>query len=300
MQTNISVDLGGTNVRCALVDENGTILSIVKGSSNPEKGAQAIVDKIESLIKQLDNYEQANAIGIVVPGLIDQEKGIITAANNLPKLIDYPLKKQLEQDLGKPVILANDVKAAAYGEAISGAGKDDAIVYYISISTGIGGAAVIDQKLLSGFHGFAGEVGNVIVDPHYEAIGIMNAGAAEVLGSGTAITRIGKEKLGQQIEHAGTVFDLDKKKKKEAQEIVEQMTDHLSTLLSTIALVIDPSIIILGGGVMKGKDVFLEALDQKFHAKIFDAMRDIRIEEAQLEEPGIVGAAMLAQQSVSH
>ena len=176
MQTNISVDLGGTNVRCALVDENGTILSIVKGSSNPEKGAQAIVDKIESLIKQLDNYEQANAIGIVVPGLIDQEKGIITAANNLPKLIDYPLKKQLEQDLGKPVILANDVKAAAYGEAISGAGKEHAIVYYISISTGIGGATVIDQKLLSGFHGFAGEVGNVIVDPHYEAIGIMNAG----------------------------------------------------------------------------------------------------------------------------
>lgn len=300
MQTNISVDLGGTNVRCALVDENGTILSIVKGSSNPEKGAQAIVDKIESLIKQLDNYEQANAIGIVVPGLIDQEKGIITAANNLPKLIDYPLKKQLEQDLGKPVILANDVKAAAYGEAISGARKDDAIVYYISISTGIGGAAVIDQKLLSGFHGFAGEVGNVIVDPHYEAIGIMNAGATEVLGSGTAITRIGKEKLGQQIEHAGTVFDLAKQNQKEAQEIVEQMTDHLSTLLSTIALVIDPSIIILGGGVMKGKDVFLEALDQKFHAKIFDAMRDIRIEEAQLEEPGIVGAAMLAQQSVSH
>ncbi|WP_354096417.1 ROK family protein [Dubosiella newyorkensis] len=276
------------------------MLSIVKGSSNPEKGAQAIVDKIESLIKQLDNYEQANAIGIVVPGLIDQEKGIITAANNLPKLIDYPLKKQLEQDLGKPVILANDVKAAAYGEAISGAGKDDAIVYYISISTGIGGAAVIDQKLLSGFHGFAGEVGNVIVDPHYEAIGIMNAGAAEALGSGTAITRIGKEKLGQQIEHAGTVFDLAKQNQKEAQEIVEQMTDHLSTLLSTIALVIDPSIIILGGGVMKGKDVFLEALDQKFHAKIFDAMRDIRIEEAQLEEPGIVGAAMLAQQSVSH
>ncbi len=300
MQTNISVDLGGTNVRCALVDENGTILSIVKGSSNPEKGAQAIVDKIESLIKQLDNYEQANAIGIVVPGLIDQEKGIITAANNLPKLIDYPLKKQLEQDLGKPVILANDVKAAAYGEAISGAGKDDAIVYYISISTGIGGATVIDQKLLSGFHGFAGEVGNVIVDPHYEAIGIMNAGAAEALGSGTAITRIGKEKLGQQIEHAGNVFDLAKQNQKEAQEIVGQMTDHLSTLLSTIALVIDPSIIILGGGVMKGKDVFLEALDQKFHAKIFDAMRDIRIEEAQLEEPGIVGATMLAQQSVSH
>lgn len=235
MQTNISVDLGGTNVRCALVDENGTILSIVKGSSNPEKGAQAIVDKIESLIKQLDNYEQANAI-----------------------------------------------------------------VYYISISTGIGGDAVIDQKLLSGFHGFAGEVGNVIVDPHYEAIGIMNAGAAEALGSGTAITRIGKEKLGQQIEHAGNVFDLAKQNQKEAQEIVGQMTDHLSTLLSTIALVIDPSIIILGGGVMKGKDVFLEALDQKFHAKIFDAMRDIRIEEAQLEEPGIVGAAMLAQQSVSH
>lgn len=263
MQTNISVDLGGTNVRCALVDENGTILSIVKGSSNPEKGAQAIVDKIESLIKQLDNYEQANAIGIVVPGLIDQEKGIITAANNLPKLIDYPLKKQLEQDLGKPVILANDVKAAAYGEAISGAGKEHAIVYYISISTGIGGAA-------------------------------------EALGSGTAIIRIGKEKLGQQIEHAGNVFDLAKQNQKEAQEIVEQMTDHLSTLLSTIALVIDPSIIILGGGVMKGKDVFLEALDQKFHAKIFDAMRDIRIEEAQLEEPGIVGAAMLAQQSVSH
>ena len=246
MQTNISVDLGGTNVRCALVDENGTILSIVKGSSNPEKGAQAIVDKIESLIKQLDNYEQANAIGIVVPGLIDQEKGIITAANNLPKLIDYPLKKQLEQDLGKPVILANDVKAAAYGEAISGAGKEHAIVYYISISTGIGGAAVIDQKLLSGFHGFAGEVGNVIVDPHYEAIGIMNAGAAEALGSGTAITRIGKEKLGQQIEHAGTVFDLAKQNQKEAQEIVDQMTDYLSTLLSTIALVIDPSIIILG------------------------------------------------------
>lgn len=295
MKKFIGIDLGGTNVRAALIREDGEVLCVNKSASNPEKGAEHVVEVITNLVLDLPDHDQAQAIGIAVPGLIDSQKGVITAANNLAKLVDYPLTSALSKRLqDKPVYLANDGKAAAIGEALAGAGKGKKIVYYVTISTGIGGAAVINGQLLMGRHGFAGEVGNMIVNQTDKAYGIMNKGAVESGASGTAVTRKGKEKISQDIQHAGEVFDLAKENDPNAMMIVEEMTDDLSNLLSSVSLVIDPDVIVLGGGVMKGKDVFFDQLEEKWKSKIFDAMTDTQLVCAQLDEPGIVGAAMYA------
>ena len=295
MKKFIGIDLGGTNVRTAMIDEEGKVLDVNKSASNPELGPEHVVDTIAALVKQLDHYEEAVSAGIAVPGLIDPEAGTITAANNLALLVDYPLTASLSQQLhGIPVYLANDGKAAAVGEALAGAGKGKSVVYYITVSTGIGGAAVIDGQVLMGRHGFAGEVGNMIVNQRDDKAGIMNKGAVETSASGTALTRKGQKRIDPSIQHAGQVFDLAMQKNEQAMQIVDEMTEDLSTLLSSVALVMDPDVIVLGGGVMKGKDVFFSDLKNKWQDKIFDAMKDTPLVEAGLDEPGIIGAAMYA------
>lgn len=295
MKKYVGIDLGGTNVRAALINAEGEVLALNKSASNPEKGAEHVVKVIVDLVRSLPNQEEAEAIGIAVPGLIDVEQGTIKAANNLSKLVDYPLTEKLSGELdGRRVVLANDGKAAAIGEALAGAGKGNESVYYVTISTGIGGAAVIQGKVLMGRHGFAGEVGNMIVNERDSQYGIMNKGAVESGASGTAVTRKGKERIDASIQHAGEVFERAAQHHEEALKIVDEMTDDLSNLLSAISLVIDPDVIVLGGGVMKGADVFMPALQEKWRGKLFEAMRDVELVLAKLDEPGIVGAAMYA------
>ena len=147
MKKYVGIDLGGTNVRAALIKRRRRSAALNKSASNPEKGAEHVVKVIVDLVRSLPNQEEAEAIGIAVPGLIDVEQGTIKAANNLSKLVDYPLTEKLSGELdGRRVVLANDGKAAAIGEALAGAGKGNESVYYVTISTGIGGAAVIQGK----------------------------------------------------------------------------------------------------------------------------------------------------------
>lgn len=293
MKKYIGVDLGGTNVRAAIVDENGTILSMKKEASEPDKGAKHVVAKMISLIESLDGYEQCEGIGMGIPGPIDTVKGSIIVSTNLPKLVGYPLASEMSKHFNKPVFMDNDVKVAALGEAVLGAGKGYPIVYYVTISTGIGGALVVDKKVISGQNGHAGEVGNICVDRSREKYNILNVGAVENEASGTAITRIGKEIFGESIAHAGDVFALARQGDTQALKIVDDMAYDLAMMFSTIAHVVDPHIFVVGGGVMQAKDVFFAKMEAYYRDMIHVGMQSVIFQEAQLQEPGIVGAAML-------
>lgn len=296
MKTYIGVDLGGTNIRAAKVDEDGNILQILKDSSEPDKGVNHVMNKMINLIESIDDYEECVGIGLGIPGPIDTINGKIIVSTNLPKLVGYPIAEHISKHFNKPVFMDNDVKVAALGEAVLGGGKGYPIVYYVTISTGIGGALVIDKNVISGQNGHAGEVGNISIDRNRKKYNVLNVGAVENEASGTAITRIGKETFGEQIENAGDVFALAKEGNEKAMEIVENMSYDLAMMFSTIAHIVDPHVFVVGGGVMKAKDVFFDKMEKYYRDMIHVGMQPVVFKEAQLDEPGIVGAAMLAME----
>ena len=293
MRKFIGVDLGGTNIRAAVVCEDGGILSMKKCESHPERGAEAVMETMTSLIESLEGYEECEGIGMGIPGPIDTVHGKIIVSTNLPKLIGYPIADYIQKHFKKPAYMDNDVKVAALGEAVLGGGKGYPIVYYVTISTGVGGALVIDKKVISGQNGHAGEIGNICIDRNREKYNILNVGAAENEASGTAITRKGREVFGDRISNAGDVFELARHRDQKGLKMLDDMSYDLAVMFSAIGHIIDPHVFVVGGGVMKGKDIFFENMEKYYRSMIHEGMQSVVFKEAELEEPGIIGAAML-------
>lgn len=299
MKYYIGIDLGGTNVRTLLVDEQGTSYSEVKGPTEADKGPDYVAEKIIKQIETLDltacgGLKNVEGIGIGVPGPVDTVHGVMVMATNLPGFENYPICEKLTAKFGLPAFIDNDANVAGLAEAVLGAGKGYPIVYYVTVSTGIGGALVVDGKLVSGGRGHAGEIGNIIVKPNGYKFGGLNPGAAEGETSGTAITRKGKAIFGDTVRHAGDVFELAAKGDAQAKAIADESIDLLSTMFADIAHVVDPYVFVVGGGVMKSKEYFMPQLEEAFNSKIHVGMRGhIKFLAPEIEDCGAIGAAML-------
>lgn len=300
MEYYIGIDLGGTNVRTLLVDENGKTYSEVKDSTNRENGPDFVFDKICSQINELDTtccggLNNIKGIGIGVPGPVDTKNGTMIMATNLPGFENYPICSKLSEKFNLPAFIDNDANVAGLAEALLGAGKKYASVYYVTVSTGIGGAFVVDGKLVSGGRGHAGEIGNIIVKENGYKHGGLNPGAAEGETSGTAIVRKGKDILGSDVvSHAGNVFELANSGNQKAQEIVDECIEELASMFANIAHTVDPHCFVVGGGVMKAKSYFYDKLVEKFNSKIHVGMQGyIPLLDTELEDCGAIGAAML-------
>lgn len=293
MKYYIGIDLGGTNVRVAKVSEHGEVMQIVKRPSLAQEGREAVVDNIIEMIASIENYSECSGIGLGVPGPVDTYNKVMKMATNLPGFEGFKITERIERHFNIPTYLDNDANVAGLAEAILGAGKGLPITYYVTISTGIGGALVVNNRLVSGANGYAGEIANIIIDRNRTKINHLNVGAVENEASGTAITRKGREVFGEQIEHAGDVFELARQGDEKALKIVDEAAYDLAQMFSIIAHVVDPHVFVLGGGVMAGKDVFLEKMMEYFKSLVHPQMRNVVFAEALLPDPGIVGAAML-------
>ncbi len=294
MKTYIGIDLGGTNVRCATVQPDGTVLQTVKGPSHAKEGADAIISNIVALVKQLQNWDEASGIGIAVPGPVSRDGNGMAMATNIPCLTKFPLRDTLQNELHLPCVLGNDADAAGLAEALVGAGKGLRTVVYITLSTGIGGAIIYNGQLLPGCHGYSMEVASMSVDGSRAHVNLPANGAIEDWASGTSVTRIGNEKMpGQNFVHAGQVFDLAEKNDPTAVGIAEQVTTDLAVMFGNLATTIDPDCFILGGGMMKSAGYFLPLVKEKYKQRVLPALVDTPFLLASLEEPGVVGAAML-------
>lgn len=294
MKTYIGVDLGGTNVRVAKVDENGNILQLVKQPTEVDKGREYVVEKIISMIESIEGYEDCAGIGMGVPGPVDTKNKVMILSTNLSGFKGFEFAKIISDHFKKPTFLDNDVNVAGMGEALLGAGKGKDIVYYVTISTGIGGALVVNEKVIAGKNGHAGEIANLVIDRNRNKVNYLNVGAVENEASGTAITKKGKAVFGENaIQHAGDVFDLARKGNEQALQLCDEVAYDLAMMFSQIAHVVDPEVFVLGGGVIKGKDVFFDKMESYYRDLIHQGMQTVEFVEAELEEPGIVGAAML-------
>ncbi len=288
MKEYIGIDLGGTHVRAGLVKEGSSIENLYQEDTDRKN----VLCQLAKLVGRLREGRSVSGIGIGVPGVVDQE-GRIHCISNLPVLENVMLKKELNRLTGLPVSVVNDCNAAALAEACAGAGKGYTSVYYVTVSTGIGGGFVYRGELMTGASGFVGEVGGMIVDRQQtESFRGLYPGAIEGLSGGDALAERGSRALGRSLAHAGEVFAAARRKEAWAVELTDRMAEDLAILFSGISFTINPDIFVLGGGCMQGADCFLEQMIKRYRKMTPEGLHSTVFAQAQLSEPGLVGAAM--------
>ncbi|KMM36913.1 ROK family protein [Guptibacillus hwajinpoensis] len=295
----IGVDLGGTNLRVGIVDQKGQMLNVKQIPTDAETGYESIIKRMIALIKDVKKAYSAVSIGIGSPGPLNPFDGIVVAPPNLPGWKDVPITSIVQEELNIPTFLVNDADAAALGEALFGAGKKRSSSFYITVSTGIGGGYVQDDRLIQGEHGYSAEIGNMIIKPGGQKHANMNAGSLEALASGTSIAREGQARMGI-TGGAEEVFQLAEEGNEEAIFIIDEAIDALAIGIANLAHSVDPAVFILGGGVMQAKEMILPLLKEKVNQYVYEGLRGkIEIEPVQLDDKaGIIGAAMHGRRMV--
>ena len=207
---SIGVDLGGTNLRAASITVDGAILEQVSVPTSVAKGPQVVIGHIAGAVHQLraTQGQMPAGIGVGVPGFIDLERGIIRGSANMPGFENFPVRDELSNRLGVPIVLENDANAAALGEKWMGAGRDVEDLVLLTLGTGVGGGIIHRGAVIHGFLGMAAELGHVTVVPNGNPCGCGNRGCLEKHASATAVESMANLMgLGESLS-AKQVYDL--------------------------------------------------------------------------------------------
>ena len=292
MKYAVGIDVGGTNTRVALINDEYKIVERVQFSTDTQN-PQVTLEKINNVIKGFG--QKIEGIGISCPGPLDLIHGIILETPNLPGWHYFHLTEELQNITGIKVQLQNDANLAGLAEAVIGAGAGKGHVQFLTISTGVGAGFCIDGKIYQGSKGFAQEVANCIVWKNGPSHGVLKSGSIESIASGTAITTRAKN-LGLEVVHAGDVYDLAQEGNELAIQIMEDAYEYLSNFISILYGVLDPDLFVLSGSVALKIPGFIEEIEKRVKGKVFDALKDnIKIVPAALgEDCGLIGAACLA------
>jgi len=294
---SIGLDLGGTNLRAAAIDRAGKLLHLVTGHTQYAEGRDAIMDDMVDAIASLRDQQGAAGlagIGVVVPGFISLEEGVVRNCNNIPALEDFPMREQLSHRLNAPVILENDANAAALGEQWIGAGRGVRDLVLLTLGTGIGGGIICDGKMVRGFMGMAGELGHITVVPNGNPCGCGNRGCLEKHASATAITAMAKL-LGYGDVTAKQVYERAVAGDARAREIFAVMGEALGVALATLVNAFNAELYLLSGGVIGAWEFFAPAMLTEARRRSFSFRTTVtRVEKAKLGgQAGLFGAAYL-------
>ena len=294
---SIGLDLGGTNLRAAAIGRDGAMLRQVAGHTQYSEGREAIMgDMVEAIASLRDQQGAAGlaGIGVVVPGFISLEEGVVRNCNNIPALEDFPIRAQLSQRLNAPVILENDANAAALGEKWMGAGQDVDDLVLLTLGTGIGGGIICGGKMVRGFMGMGGELGHITVVPNGNPCGCGNRGCLEKHASATAITAMAKL-LGYGDVTAKQVYERAVAGDERAREIFAVMGEALGIALATLVNAFNAPLYLLSGGVIGAWEFFAPAMLAEARRRSFSfRTTNTRVEKAKLGgQAGLFGAACL-------
>ena len=307
-----AVDLGGTHLRVALVDDAGRILKQLKQETPKGDSALCIVNALVNAAQQWDSDKlPVVAASIMVPGAVDCEKAVVLQAPNLPSLVNFELKAELERRLGWPVFLENDANAAAVGEMWMGAARGCRDVISVTLGTGVGGGVILDGKLWRGSHGSAGEIGHTTVDP-FSGLKCKcgNTGCLELFASATAIVRMTRENLALFPESgfpetrlkseeltAAKVYEAGRNGDELALAVFRRFGMYLGIGLANLINLIDPQIIVISGGAVNGWDLFAPEMYRQVEERAFrTTAQQVKIARAECgDNAGLLGAARLAR-----
>jgi glucokinase len=295
---SIGIDLGGTNLRAAAIDRSGKMLRKIAGSTDLAEGREAVVADMVAAIRKLREEIGAGSlagVGVGVPGFIISEKGIITDSPNLPGFVNFPIRDEIERQLGAPVILENDANAAALGEKWMGAGREYNELALLTLGTGIGGGIIIGGRVLHGFVGMAGEMGHTTVAPTGNPCGCGNQGCLEKHASATAVIAMARMMgLGENLT-SEEVYQLAAGGNEKAIAIFKVMGQALGTALASLVNILNFPLYLLSGGMLPAWDLFAPTMLAECRRRSFVYRNtDTRIEKAILgNEAGLYGAAYL-------
>lgn len=310
----LGIDLGGTSAKFAILNEAGDVQ--VKWSvptDNSDNGSKIVPDLIQSIKHHLDLYQMSTddflGIGMGSPGTIDYDEGTVVGAYNLNWSTVQPIKKQFEGNFDLPFYIENDANVAALGEQWMGAGGQASDVAFVTLGTGVGGGLIVDGQLVHGSAGAAGEIGHItIIKDGYDCT-CGKKGCLETVASATGIVRVARdlsEKFsgdsnlkymiddGQEI-NSKIIFDAAKAGDTFANIVVDHIVDYLALALGNVANLLNPSVIILGGGVSHAGDFLTDKVQEKIKEYVFTTIRDqITVHHSKLgNDAGVIGAARL-------
>jgi len=302
----LAADVGGTNVRVALVGTDGQILSR-KESNTPRHGpASEIADLISTLGKDVleegSQRKSAGKFGIALPAIIDYSSGAVVESPNLPHLNGFKVAPYISDRIGLEVKLENDATAATIGEHWLGAGRGAANVIGVTLGTGVGGGLIINGQVLRGPDGTAGELGHVCVEPEGPLCGCGSLGGVEQFASATAIVRLTRERLCKENSSP-----LDKSDEFTSEDVFKAAISgdalsievfriagyYLGIALAGLVNVLNPEIIFVAGGVARSWDLFIGATREEVEKRAFQRPAErVNIVRGQLgDDAGILGAA---------
>ena len=312
----IGIDLGGTKCLGLLLDESGSVVAEHRVAT--PAGAAAIVQALAEVVAALAPAGTGTPaggmpVGVGVPGLVDVD-GVLRVAPNLPGVVDLSLREVLEERFpGSPVRIENDASCAGWAEHRVGAARGAVDAVLVTLGTGIGGGIVVGGALLRGAHGFAGEVGHMVVDPNGPPCPCGKRGCWERFASGSGLGRLARE--GAQARPASRMVELAggdpeavrgehvtraaAEGDESALEVMRAFAWWLGLGLANLADVFDPELFVLGGGLVAAGDVLLEPARAAFTGLVLAAERrpPVGIVAAELgERAGAIGAALLATQ----
>lgn len=309
----IGIDLGGTNIAAGLVDENYKIIRKLSVPTEARRSAdditKAMADVCQALCKEEGiTVDDVSSVGIATPGTADTDNGIVIYANNLP-FRNYPIAAKLKEFFPvKKVAIANDANAAAYGEAVAGAGAGKKNFVMLTLGTGVGGGIIIDGKLYTGFNYAAGELGHMVIAHNGRPCTCGRKGCFEAYSSATGLIKMTKEKMledpdsvmwelvdGDIRKVSGrTAFDGMRKGDAAAKAVVDEYISYLATGTANLVNIFEPDVIAFGGGVANEKENLLAPLRPLVLAETYISNERTEIKSAVLgNDAGIVGAAAL-------
>lgn len=305
----LATDLGGTNLRMAAVDQAGKILYRTKHETPKSERADEIVNAIISAARECQektkNIGKVESIGAAVPATINAPQGIIMKAPNLPALDGFRLSAIVSSELNMPIVMENDANAAAIGENWLGASENYKSSICVTLGTGVGGGIIIDGNILQGIDGTAGEIGHICVEPLGAPCGCGSRGCVEQYSSATAVVRITRELENQYPKSilqnktrltSLDVYEAGKEGDDLALEVFRQMGFYLGIALGGLINVLNPEVIVIGGGAAAGWDLFIGHLEDQIRKRAFrEPAERAKLVRAKLgDDAGILGAAYQA------
>ncbi|NFO48478.1 ROK family protein [Clostridium botulinum] len=294
MKYYIGIDIGGTNLRVAILDEECNLVDKLKISNEVEKGPEYNLDKLILEIKERWSDKEIISVGVGCPGPLDIRSGTILVTPNLRTWEYFKLKEYLENKFDLPVFVNNDANVAGYSEAMVGAGKGAESVYYMTLSTGIGGGFIYKGEIVSGFNSIAAEIGNMIINEDTYKHSNMNYGGLEGQCSGVNIARISSEIIGGELT-TKDVFEGAKKGNMELQKMLSEWVINVSKAIANIIVTVDPEVIVLGGSVIINNPSYLNKIKEETQKRVFDGIK-INIKLAEIgDNTGLIGAGLLGK-----
>lgn len=304
MEYAIGVDIGGTKIQFAAVDQEGSIVHRHLIPTEAQLGPKQVLDKvmegIDRIAAAMPPSATAAGIGVGSAGQIDFRRGeVVFAGDTLPGWTGTPIKRHVEERFGKPTFVDNDVNVIAVAEKVFGAGRQYGSFICLALGTGVGGAIVESGQLVRGAFGGAGELGHVSVDFNGPLCGCGNNGCIELYASGTGIARMGRELLETGAGRASwepqsrDIIQAWMEGERMASELMDRVIRALGAAVAGFIHIFNPQAVIIGGGISETGPVFFEALEKQVNKRATPGMLKVcRLLPAYVgADAGVIGAA---------